>query len=794
MLKKKDNIATYQGDDDSFEDSEGKPHHNFLFHYISVKICEDKYTIDENERRVPKRTPSMEELASFYCLNKKLIEEKKNKYRLYNLRTYNKEGTDYIDYRNNGKVYNQYYKSQLDSFINQYEEQRLERLERLRKKKTKNTTTTENVIIQQPIKENNKEERMKQLKLSIINKTLRLEDVEEEKELIEYFSYHIKFQDRAIRVIAHDIFVMKYSAVKSTSLSRKNNINISSIIACGTSGIGKTELMKLIRPLFHMEEGGTNEICFIQYCFGNITNPSHLNVIHGPGSGYKDSEKPCLVDKLDSAKDFIYKTNNIVIDNRNNDESIDQEEEEEEESNSSIKDNSIIKPNVIIVFIDELCKPKEDINVLNPFNSILSSGILQRSSDDLTFKLPTDITLLFYFTANYGADAIIHMPIKNYNTAKQYIEKDMRRRSVQECDIARLGKIVPFFPLSEEEARIIIRFNIDSYFDDDDEYPFIMDSEDRDRFICYYFQGNYTKQHGIRNLSRWIEKELQSNLITQNHNIFEYTKKNTPKPLINPKPKLHFHVIDYNSYISSIDTMKDYPVITNSLAYGMNSDNLNDILEEKSNIGYFMLCHDSLHFPCINIAQPQSDDDHDNNDILSEEQQQQQHEEKEDVNIDSNELNKIMSLLNSLTKDNRVMIESNELIYNLITDKQFSDTELANKIRLIFENEQKNDIQEEYKPIEVEEEHKEITNKESIEYYNAYNDDEEKYNSNKKDKDEESSSSSSSMSDDTKKRKRKQIDGFEWYDEKHKRARYKCLKCNEVRESRSIRNHICIVT
>ncbi len=39
------------------------------------------------------------------------------------------------------------------------------------------------------------------------------------------------------------------------------------------------------------------------------------------------------------------------------------------------------------------------------------------------------------------------------------------------------------------------------------------------------------------------------------------------------------------------------------------------------------------------------------------------------------------------------MIESNELIYNLITDKQFSDTELANKIRLIFENEHKNDIQ-----------------------------------------------------------------------------------------------------
>lgn len=620
------------GDDDSFEDVDGKPRFHFLWQYVSPKICGGRYVTNENGVEIQRTTATIQELATFYCTHRALIREKRARYKHYNRRIYKSHEKNFIAARGNKEIYATHFKKQLAAQIERYyatlpahleggtnssgssssEEEEKSRKSKKRTKQTKASSSTKRkrvvVELEDAVPVVIPKDRVQYIQRAIRTKTLRLEHVENEKELCDYFTHHLKGQDKSLRVISHEIFMIKSCDAYDTEASRHKSgrAMITSILASGISGTGKSELITLIQPLFHMEPGGLNERCFVELRFGNITNVSHCSAITGPGPGYKDTEQPCLVDLLIAASDFILAKQKRAKQFQLQQQQQQEEEEEEEEDGeerrkrssgicNSSSSSSNRTPNVILVFIDELCKANADVGILNTFNSLLSAGVLQRGSGNITFRLPSGVTLFFYSTANFGADAILEERVgRQYQLARTLIIDDMREHGVKECDLARLGDIVPFFPLSMSEAAAIMRLSVDNYFERMAEQVsrnarFEMASEDRVRLVAFYLEGSYMREQGVRQLCSKIEKELSHHVMRLAHKAKMTTASATGGGR-RERATLQFIVIKYGDYVAASDGLLiDYPDMTLALSDETNSENLNDAQEAKADIGYFKL-------------------------------------------------------------------------------------------------------------------------------------------------------------------------------------------------------------
>ena len=674
------------GDDDSFEDANGQPRHKFLFQYATHRICAGQYTQNDNGVELPRTVATSSELAAFYCENDTLIQTKRDKYRHYNDRVYNTQDTDFTGARGNNALYAQHIKPQLELHIRKYNEAEAEKQRQTtgvsqqqqqqstgkKPRKIKSTPSDD-----KPPPPHCGKDRVLYIQNAIRSRTLRLEHVNDEKELCDYFTYHVRGQDKSIRVIAHELFMVKLGACgggdQCTEPTSSSSPSIASILTSGTSGTGKSELIKLIRPLFHMEPGGANASCFVELCFGNITNVSHCSAITGPGPGYADADKPCLVDHLCAAADFIRGTG------RNDDADDDDDDDDDDTDTDKRRKRKVVAsttgetrpPQVIVLFIDELCKAKADVGILNTFNSLLSAGVMQRASGNITFRLPTGVTLLFYATANFGTDALMRGMLRgatghNHNAAKTRIIDDMRSRKMQECDIARLGEIVPFFPLSMTEAHGILRFNVDSFFEG---HAFSMEKADRDRLVEFYLAGNYVYAHGMHQVCRKINKELRFHVQSL------FVKSNRAAT-----GTLQFIVLPYALYGASTDTLMsdDYPDIRRALSDETNAENLSDGLQACADLGYFKLISNGGTASYINIVLSQI-----TTDATGEDNLYGDGDDGDDTEIER------------LRRDNQSRINREKRVLTLINAPAFKDSVLAQRIRHVCGNDSSSDEEEE---------------------------------------------------------------------------------------------------
>lgn len=577
-----------EGDDDSFEDSEGIPRYKFLYDYVTHKICEGMTKTNSNGFEEAKKGASPAELGLYYYTHRGLIKAKRDKYQAYNVRKKKPMARDYIHTRESAGLY-----SFIGDRIDQYIRDNDPDYDKYQGGGTMAVTTMSASKLKKSINES-VETRRCRIEQAIRTKTLRIEDINTEKELVNYFAYHIKFQENAIKSIAHTIFGMKY--VDIDTIHSDQNANIKSILASGVSGTGKSAMASLIRPLFHMEQGAINQYCYIELRLANYSDSSHRNAINGPGPGFEGMHEPCLVDRLEAAR--------LSIEQRGMATHAEQ-------------------PNVILVFIDELCKPKSDVRVLDSLNSLLSDGILNRSSGNITFRLPNHCKLLFYSTANYGETEIVNFRDgrRNDRRAIMAIRRDMKYKGVQPCDIGRIGNIIPFFPLKPLEAREILRASMDHYFDRP--RSFRMLEEDRARFVDFYFTGNYTRAQGVRNPILIIHEEL-----AHIHTLERYLY-HTPVPeaslLSNTTPPittlLRFDILHHTEYTPHLTGITDDDApSTLSTRYehikiacsrdDVDSGNIIDCVDTDSDIGYASLCQNNVPI-VVYIARPQTQYDED---------------------------------------------------------------------------------------------------------------------------------------------------------------------------------------
>lgn len=96
-------------------------------------------------------------------------------------------------------------------------------------------------------------------------------------------------------------------------------------------------------------------------------------------------------------------------------------------------------PRCVLVQLDELDKAHP--RVMDALNSLLDRGTLELTAELEQVRPRPETTLLLLFTANYGAG---DLAVGDTLASVAHIKRAMRTQGLEDCDIGRLGTIVPF--------------------------------------------------------------------------------------------------------------------------------------------------------------------------------------------------------------------------------------------------------------------------------------------------------------------------------------------------------------
>lgn len=458
----------------------------------------------------------------------------------------------------------------------------------------------------------------------------------DDQDIREYLKKYTQYQDNAIDDITKELCKLLWDKSKTT----KNIINI---LATGVPGTGKTSTVLSIRKLLQMEEGGIHESCFIHYDL-NTWNQTSKSNLSGTGPGWIgfDSDNT-LVDKLLNAlthiRTYEKQHHGYYI---NHDYNSSEVEDEEEYYND---DDRKEPPKVILLFLDEVCKVNNEI--LNGFVSFFESGKLEgNKSSKCKFTLPDDVSLLIYSAGNYGSKEFLLQSDNirnNYDEAKNIVIQAMKEKPYyrDDCLIRKMGEIIPFFSINENDLITLIFNRIKDQFDQFTELKsidkhLVITDDDLLSFITYSVKGKYRKELGVERSIKYIETELKNNQYKHNNAINLYFKKKRENGLLTRKdlymknrekiilskknddelssliPKCTFHLLPYkeNITIDKDSWCNEYPILihdyNNDDIFDKNKNydnmkNLNKSLEHKTPIALFKFSYGLIQFTHIHI-------------------------------------------------------------------------------------------------------------------------------------------------------------------------------------------------
>lgn len=546
-------------------------------------------------------------------------------------------------------------------------------------------------------------------------------------EIYRRLSHHIRNHSRSLLDIAHMLAQINQPIQKAFNRFIK-------MVFCGSSGIGKSELIRHIITLFDMQEGGAYEKSRIFIDFATCLDKGHANIITGSGPGYIGSDDPCLVDKLNDALDFI----NMM----ETKEAMEAEEEQDEErcivGQKNIKKKKRAK--IIMLHINEMDKGTNSI--FTALNRFLDVGSLT-SHKGRHFGLPSDVYLVMCACSNFGSDyfrSLSMNPTRSHDRgeARKMIVESMSEKGLQEWDIVRLGTLIPFFPINKNDSREILRFKLREWiaqkglYIDHIKMSMSMSDVNQELFIDHFMDNMYTESGGIRQIVYTMETELSKNLTTQREFLEKHIDASVPVPLAH-RPMLHFQSIEYRegSKFTMANISKDAVLRFRDRSHRLNESTLEECLTYKCDIGFFVLDCDAI--------------------------------KKKDT-IGVHILSPIPKRVSQSTTPKRVLDQIH------IIDQS--------KRRKIDHNEEKDMTIDESQSL-ILDQIDDVEDQEGNALFFEENDEGE---------------DSTSVSIQQKRgRTRKEYEGFTFYDTRNKRSRYRCdnRECRQIVESRRIANHRC---
>lgn len=233
-----------------------------------------------------------------------------------------------------------------------------------------------------------------------------------QRQIRDSLAQHVLYQDAALNRVSREI----WHALQPRRPSEGQAIRITTALLSGVSGTGKTLVCEQLRQLMLAGKGQQYEAQFIE---------SHLAGLNEVGSTKFSGCSAGWVGY--GAVSFAEKFKQAVQPVRGK------------------------PPPYIFVQMDELDK---SCGALECLNSLLDRGQIELTAELEQIVPDPSTTLIIFFTANYGAEAI-----EEWDSMKsvEAIKSCMRRQQIQDCDIGRLRTIIPFKAFTEQEILGIFR-------------------------------------------------------------------------------------------------------------------------------------------------------------------------------------------------------------------------------------------------------------------------------------------------------------------------------------------------
>ena len=407
------------------------------------------------------------------------------------------------------------------------------------------------------------------------------------EELLAYLKRSIKNEDTALIELVKQLCTLQHMPVPGQA-------NLLRMLTAGVPGTGKTTLASvLLRRLFGMHKGGPNEPCFITCRLGNYSDDSHANRVAGTGPGYIGFGVPSLLDDFRRALAHIRTTR-------------------------SAGDEEQRGPRVIFLLLDEVCKTTN--KVLDAFNSLNSDGILEGGAPDAKFELPDDVFLLIYGTSNFGSIEIGAMARPSLMDGRQLALQAMRNASITECNIRRMGTLIPFFAIEREaavqtifercrqdEADPTLPPNAKSHYITSLGRCATMSDTELRRFIEYCVNGTYAKTQGITACIEFVLQQLDYNRVAHNDSVRNYLRQHD-STVTDDDAMMSFHIIDCGGEgerrMTREQLLVKYPVMCDVMRHTLKVPDVVTCLENGWPIAYIAMTYAAYGLYSINIISP----------------------------------------------------------------------------------------------------------------------------------------------------------------------------------------------
>jgi hypothetical protein len=276
------------------------------------------------------------------------------------------------------------------------------------------------------------------------------------------------FQEAALQRVSTEV----WRALQPRRPSEGDAVRVRSMVLCGASGVGKTLLCERLRALMLCAPGQRYASQSLVCHLGGLTEVGTTK-FSGCSAGWDGF----------GARSFaqLFKQACAPVEGR--------------------------APPYVVVQLDEL--DKADRSVMDAVNSLLDRGFLELTAKMEQVRPAPETAVLLFFTANYAADA---MRRDDTLRSVELVREAMRAHGLQDCDLGRLGTIVPFPALSADEMREVFVANRARLLA---EHPCgpraALDDEGHDALMAAVLE-HYDARLGVREAMRQYARELEDML------------------------------------------------------------------------------------------------------------------------------------------------------------------------------------------------------------------------------------------------------------------------------------------
>ncbi len=227
-------------------------------------------------------------------------------------------------------------------------------------------------------------------------------------ELREALTERVKYQEAAMNLVASEM----WHAMQPRRPSEGDQVRVVTALLSGVSGTGKTLTCERLRQLMLTGRGQQYEAQFVESHLAGVSEVGATK-FSGCGAGWQGYGSVSFADQFKRA----------------------------------VQPVGDRPPPYIFIQMDELDKCSGD--ALPCLNSLLDRGQIELTSEMVQIRPHPDTVVIVFFTANYGAEKLLQCA--DTMTAVSHIKSDMRKNRVNDCDIGRLGCIVPFRGFTEQQ-------------------------------------------------------------------------------------------------------------------------------------------------------------------------------------------------------------------------------------------------------------------------------------------------------------------------------------------------------